>query len=363
MQFNDVFRNAKVLVTGDTGFKGSWLCTWLLSLGSQVYGLADRIYEQPSMFDSIGLGERINHLECDICDSDKLKSIVTDIRPDFVFHLAAQAIVSESYRDPVQTFATNAIGTANVLDCLRSFEESCVAVLITSDKCYENQEWVWGYRETDTLGGKDPYSASKAAAEIAIHTFASSYFDENHPVRIATARAGNVIGGGDWAKDRIVPDSVRNWAAGNPVTIRAPEATRPWQHVLEPISGYMRLAQHLHSDQRCHGESYNFGPDAIQDVTVIELLQQLLKSWKLPVESPINVESNQSFSESGLLKLNCDKALSHIAWRPVLSFAECADMTAKWYQDFYSDKQAFDLTVQQIEQYQQLARERKLVWA
>ena len=362
-QFNDVFRNAKVLVTGDTGFKGSWLCTWLVSLGAEVYGISDRVYEQPNMFEAIELNSRVKHFQCDICDRNGISGIISDIKPDFVFHLAAQAIVSESYANPVQSFATNAIGTANVLDCLRHFKDPCVGVFITSDKCYENQEWLWGYRETDTLGGKDPYSASKAAAEIAVHSFVSSFFGANHPVRIATARAGNVIGGGDWAKDRIVPDSVRNWAAGNAVTIRRPNATRPWQHVLEPIGGYMRLAQHLHSDQQYHGESYNFGPDAVQDVTVHELLLQLLKSWELKIDSPINVESNEAFSEAGLLKLNCDKALSHLAWRPVLSFSECADMTATWYQDFYADQSAFDLTVKQIEKYQRLAKERKLVWA
>ena len=363
MQFNGVFNNTKVLVTGDTGFKGSWLCTWLLNLGADVYGLADRVYDNPNMFESIGLDSRIKHSECDICDLEKLGTIINEIQPDFVFHLAAQAIVSESYANPVQTFATNAIGTANMLECLRRYEKTCAAVFITSDKCYENQEWVWGYRETDALGGKDPYSASKAAAEVAIHSFVTSFFDSNHPVKIGTGRAGNVIGGGDWAKDRIVPDSARNWAAGDHVTIRRPDATRPWQHVMEPISGYLRLAQNLCSEQPRHGEAYNFGPDAAQDITVLQLLEQLLKSWDLDIDRPINVESSDSFGESGLLKLNCDKALSHLAWTPVLSFAECADMTATWYQDYYADKSAFELTVQQIEQYQALAKERNLTWA
>ncbi len=362
MYFSNVFKNSRVLITGDTGFKGSWLSNWLLLLGAEVHAFSDRVYDRPNMFEATGLDNRLSHWECDICDAEAVYASIAKVKPNFVFHLAAQAIVSESYRDPIGTFQINAMGTAHVLDGLRRYNSPCTAVFITSDKCYENKEWIWGYRETDRLGGKDPYSASKAAAELVIYSFVQSFFGENHPVKIASGRAGNVIGGGDWAKDRIVPDAARNWSSGKTVTIRRPNATRPWQHVLEPISGYLRLAELLSQDQSVHGESYNFGPDSTQDVTVHQLLEQLAKTWTIGIDSPITVENNDSFGEAGLLKLNCDKALAHLDWRSVLSFDECAELTAGWYKEFYAGSDPYVLTANQIARYEELAKQRGMAW-
>lgn len=261
----NVFANTKVLVTGHTGFKGSWLSLWLTQLGAQVSGISLGVPTEPSHFAAAGLVERIQDYRLDIRDGTALKSLVQDIQPDFVFHLAAQPLVRRSYADPVETWQTNAMGTINVLEALRGLKNPCVAVLITSDKCYDNVEWVWGYRETDALGGPDPYSASKGAAELAIRSYVRSYFPKDGPVRIGVGRAGNVIGGGDWADDRIVPDCVHAWSRGETVQLRNPLATRPWQHVLEPLSGYLNLAIALHLDAKWHGEPFNFGPPAQQN--------------------------------------------------------------------------------------------------
>ena len=266
MAFKSVYDGAKVLITGHTGFKGCWISTWLIKLGADVYGVSDEVFESPSLFSALRLEDKLTHLLGDIRDQDVVSKAIDEIKPDFVFHLAAQSIVSLSYTDPLKTFSTNVLGTLNVLEALRKVEHKCCAVLITSDKCYHNSEWIWGYRETDQLGGKDPYSSSKAAAEILIRSCFDSFFNtESSPIRLVSARAGNVIGGGDWKQDRVVPDAVRAWSEDQPVTIRAPKSTRPWQHVLEPLSGYLTAGEALHSGMPVHGEAYNFGPQANQD--------------------------------------------------------------------------------------------------
>lgn len=363
--FENAYGGKRVLVTGNTGFKGSWLCAWLLRLGAEVHGIADGVPTDPSMFEALGLRGRVEHTDLDIRDTEALAEAAARIAPDFVFHLAAQAIVSVSYDDPVGTLATNVMGTASVLEALRLAHRPCTAVVITSDKCYDNVEWAWGYRETDRLGGKDPYSASKGAAELVVRTYHYSFFaGDASPVRVLSARAGNVIGGGDWAPDRIVPDAVRAWSGGGPVAVRRPLATRPWQHVLEPLSGYLRAGQRLARDPGLAGESYNFGPAADQVHTVEQLLLAIGRAWGLEDETRVFTrEGRQAFHEAGLLKLNCDKALGDLQWVPSLDFSRMAEFTARWYRCFYDDGGDLPaLTDEQIDRYAAIARERGSAW-
>ncbi len=364
--FSDIYHNKRILITGHTGFKGSWLTCWLLHLGAKVYGVSIGIPTQPSMFEALGLESQIGHFVGDIRNFDLMKEIVSDFQPDFVFHLAAQSIVSRSHDEPLETINTNVVGTANVLEALREMDKKCCGVIITSDKCYANVEWPWGYRETDILGGKDLYSSSKAAAEIIFKSYVHSFFPSNKKniVRLATTRAGNVIGGGDWAEDRIVADCMRAWSMGRKVEIRRPQATRPWQHVLEPLSGYLSLGQVLSQGIELHGESFNFGPRSEQNKTVKQLLEDLSGYWDFsaPTEC-FKVVDSIPFHEAGLLKLNCDKALFHLKWQPTLSYDETIEFVSRWYYDFYKkNKDIMALTVEQVELYQKKAMDRGLSW-
>jgi CDP-glucose 4,6-dehydratase len=321
--FAGVYVGRRVLVTGHTGFKGSWLTTWLLKLGAEVIGVSKDVPTQPAMFEELGLAQRIRHHQADVRDFSAMHDLIQSEKPDFIFHLAAQAIVSNSYTDPVETITTNVVGTMNILEVLRTFEHPCVAVMITSDKCYDNVEWVWGYRETDGLGGKDIYSGSKGAAELVIKSYLHSFFQGGHPVRLAVGRAGNVIGGGDWARDRIVVDCMRAWSEGRSVEIRSPLSTRPWQHVLEPLSGYLSLGQIVSTEAGLHGEAFNFGPRAEQNRRVVELIGDLGRLWGLDnPDKAYRVTANMPFHEASLLKLNCDKALFHLKWEANLEYAE-----------------------------------------
>lgn len=363
--FGQIYAGKRVLVTGHTGFKGSWLTTWLLKLGARVAGLSDCIPTQPSMFEQAGLAGNIEHHLGDVRDLATVHEVIAGFQPDFVFHLAAQAIVSTSYHDPLATISTNVMGTANVLEALRQLNPDCVAVMITSDKCYENVEWVWGYKETDHLGGRDIYSGSKGAAEVIIHSYVESFMRGPHnQVRVATGRAGNVIGGGDWARDRIVVDCMRSWSEGKPVEIRSPAATRPWQHVLEPLSGYLTLGAALARDASLHGQSFNFGPRAEQNRTVLELLTDLSQAWHFAtLNEAYQVTANVPFHEAGLLKLNCDKALFHLKWEATLQYAELVDFVSTWYYRYYRESgDMFALTQAQIGAYQERAQARGLVW-
>jgi len=363
--FGDIYSNKKVLITGNTGFKGSWLSVWLLKLGAKVYGLSKDIPTEPSMFKELGLKNKIDHRQKDIRDLNSVKQIIAEVKPDFIFHLAAQSLVSKSYSDPIETVTTNVLGTTNVLEGLKEANHNCIGVIITSDKCYDNVEWIWGYKETDTLGGKDIYSGSKGAAEIIFKSYYHSFFkkDESN-VKIATTRAGNVIGGGDWAQDRIIPDCMRAWSNNKIVKIRSPKATRPWQHVLEPLSGYLTLGHKLYISYDFNGESFNFGPLSRYNHTVEELLQELSKYWKIQdFSNAYNITDNITFHEAGLLKLNCDKALSNLKWLPTLSYEELIKFTGSWYFNFYSDKiNMFDFTLDQINKYEQMATNKKLQW-
>lgn len=366
--FGDVFRNRRVLITGHTGFKGSWLTTWLLKLGAQVAGVSLNVPTSPSMFVALDLRRSIRNHVVDVRDLATLRKVFNSEQPEFVFHLAAQAIVSKSYEDPLETVSTNAIGTLNILECLRHYDRRCCAVLITSDKCYDNVEWPWGYRETDRLGGKDVYSGSKAAAELLIRSYVHAFMvAASCPVRLAVGRAGNVIGGGDWAADRIVADCVRAWSQKRPVSIRSPRATRPWQHVLEPLSGYLALGRMLDINSSMHGEVFNFGPKAEQSHTVLDLLTAMSRCWGLPKGDVYQIVDEIPFRESSLLKLNCDKALLLLGWQPAWDYEETVKQVAEWYAQYYGGEHPHErmraLTIEQIRTYEHAARNKGIPWA
>ncbi len=327
--FADCYKGKRVFLTGHTGFKGSWLSAWLTSLGATVCGFADTVPTKPAHFEAMGLGGHVRDLRGDIRDRDAVVRAMREFHPDVVFHLAAQALVRKSYDVPAATFEANVMGTLNVLEAMRACPSVQAGVFITSDKCYRNDEWVWGYRETDHLGGSDPYSASKGCAEIVAHSYFDSFF-KNGPA-CATTRAGNVIGGGDWALDRIVPDCARAWSSGQAVQIRSPWATRPWQLVLEPLSGYLWLGAYLLGAQSgpfpVRGEAYNFGPAADVNNTVAEVVEALAAYWP-GFRSEMDTSGHAGMKECTLLKLSCDKALAHLNWKATLTFDETISYTA-----------------------------------
>lgn len=358
------FNQKKVLVTGHTGFKGSWLSTWLLDLGAEVFGISSSIPTVPSHFSSLNLHNNINDLRCDIRDNSQFKKLVLDIKPDFVFHLAAQSLVGKSYEEPLCTWQTNSLGTVNVLESLRELKTKCTAIFITSDKAYRNNEWLWGYRENDVLGGNDPYSASKASAELAINSYVHSFFKKGGVIKIAIGRAGNVIGGGDWADHRIVPDCARAWSKNEILPIRRPHATRPWQHVLEPLSGYLTLANVLSENDELHGEAFNFGPQSNQNYSVADLADEMKKHWDQANWVDKSCEDN-SFYESKLLKLNCDKALHILNWRSIWDFNATIRETAVWYKTYYSNlnNSMAEISLSQIHNYVLCAKNQGVSWA
>lgn len=365
MQSFSIFNGKKILVTGHTGFKGVWLSIWLKQLGAIVHGVSIDIPSNPSHFNVANLSSQLVDHRLDIRDSQAIEKLIQDIQPDFVFHLAAQALVRPSYINPLETISTNALGTANLLNALQNLEHSVVAIMITSDKAYDNEEWAWGYRETDRLGGKDPYSASKGMAELVIRTYVESFFNSaDSNVRIGITRAGNVIGGGDWAVDRIVPDCMKAWSLNEIVDIRSPQATRPWQHVLEPLSGYLALASQLFKSNQFHGEAYNFGPASNQNYPVSDLIDEMSNYWDNVRWNDVSL-SKEHVHEAGLLKLNCDKALSDLNWRSTLQFPETVKMTVEWYKDYYQnrDLSIFDYTAAQIDDYTALAKLQKINWS
>jgi len=342
------FRGRRVLVTGHTGFKGSWLTLWLNMLGADVFGFA---LSPPSNghFRLLGIERRIHHFEADIRDRAALMKVFRQADPEVVFHLAAQPLVRKSYEDPVLTVETNVIGSLNVLEAVRAMPHVKSLVLITSDKCYMNKEWIWGYREVDELGGHDPYSASKAAAEIVFASYWNSFFDGPQKAGVATARAGNVLGGGDWAEDRIVPDCIRALRDGRKVIIRSPNATRPWQHVLEPLSGYLILASRLLSSPRTFSGSWNFGPQPEAIRSVRKVAEGIIARWgggELSVE-----EQHGDVHESQILHLSIDKAIHALGWRPRWGFERGLDMTTEWYKSVLSGADAHLVSSSQIRAY------------
>ena len=361
--FGGVFAGRRVLVTGHTGFKGAWVSIWLMQLGAEVCGFSRDVPTSPSLYDMAGLRTRMRDETGDIRDQERLSTLIAEFRPDFVIHMAAQAIVSQSYTDPVETVSSNVLGTACVLQALRQVKTPCTAIIVASDKCYENLEWTWGYRENDRLGGKDVYSASKGAAEIIFDSFQRSFFSApDSVVRLATVRAGNVIGGGDWAKDRIVADCIRAWDTGEVVKVRSPSAIRPWQHVLEPLSGYLALAQALHHGRHA-GESFNFGPRSERSHTVLQLLTDLARAWDPGQPAGVEVTADIPFHEATVLKLNCDKAATRLRWEPTLSYEEGVAMTGAWYREVMRNaRDPWAAIVDQIGAYENLAAERGRAW-
>jgi CDP-glucose 4,6-dehydratase len=355
----DLLKGRNVLVTGNTGFMGSWLSAWLLSLEAKVTGYALDPPTDPSMFDVTGLGARMTWERGDINDLEHLKDAMQRSKAEVVFHLAAQPLVRRSYSEPILTFDTNVVGTAKVLESVRGTPSVKACICITSDKCYENREWVHGYRESDPMGGKDPYSASKGAAELIIASYRDSYFslgsDGKRRVGVASARAGNVIGGGDWAEDRIVPDCVRALSAGRSIQVRNPAAVRPWQHVLEPLAGYLLLASRLLTDPDHHSSAWNFGPRAEDHVPVMQLVQLILNQWG---EGKVEVLSmpNQPH-EAGALRLDCTKAQTGLGWYPALPLKESVRMTVEWYKGYQKEpSKLWDTTLRQIDEYVQRAQ-------
>jgi CDP-glucose 4,6-dehydratase len=321
----------RVLLTGHTGFKGSWLALWLLELGAKVTGLALPPDTDPSLFTQLELDRRLDHRVGDIREASGLAELVAETRPEVVLHLAAQPLVRRSYAEPVATWSTNVMGTIHLLEALRRLDEPCTAVLITTDKVYRNNEWLYGYRENDPLGGHDPYSSSKAAAEIAIASWRASFCGplphQTPHLRIASARAGNVIGGGDWAADRIVPDAMRALGRGEPIGVRNPAATRPWQHVLEPLGGYLRLAEHLSADASL-ADAFNFGPQLEANRSVRELVEAALRHWP---GKWVDESDPKAPHEASLLNLVIDKAHHQLGWAPRWDFGTTVERTVSWY--------------------------------
>lgn len=356
--FGDVYQGRRVLVTGHTGFKGSWLCLWLEELGADVLGYALAPDTDPAHFQLIKLGLR-SELG-DIRDYPRFQEAVASFQPEIVFHLAAQPLVRRGYAQPLETLETNIMGTAHVLESCRKVNTVRAVVVVTSDKCYENQEWAWGYRESDPMGGYDPYSASKGCAELVTAAYRRSFFQSGGTnALVASARAGNVIGGGDWGEDRLIPDIMRAIAAGQSVTLRNPGATRPWQHVLEPLSAYLLLGQRLWEGQAACACGWNFGPAAEESLTVAEVAAAIKARWDTFVYR-IASQSDQPH-EAGLLRLDCSKARAELGWKPVWDVQTALDATVRWYRHFH--EQGKSLAREQIAAYVRDAVSQGLAWA
>ncbi len=362
MSFLPSFHNITILVTGHTGFKGSWLCLWLELLGAKVIGFSSSVPTTPSNFILSHIKEHISHVEGDVRDLEALKEVLRVYKPTIIFHLAAQPIVAHSYIDPLKTFTTNAMGTVTLLDAVRQVNTSakgCVkaVVCITTDKVYENKEWIWGYRENDALGGSDPYSASKAMAELAIASYRKSFFPvekyHEHGVAIASTRAGNVIGGGDFADFRIIPDCIKSLMKNQAISVRNPLSVRPFQHVLEPLSGYLILAHKLVTEAKLFSESYNFGPRETKGVSVKEIVETTIGYWG---SGSYVIDNPNQFKETNVLRLNWDKAAHTLNWSAKLSWQDSLRLTVDWYKEYYKQEQKgvvhmYEFSKSQIEKY------------
>lgn len=352
----NIFKGKKVLITGHTGFKGSWLTLWLFLKGAKIIGISKNIVTKPSHFELLNIKKYIRHYFLDLKNLSEVKQIIKKTKPDYIFHLAAQALVKKSYDDPVDTWLSNSVGTINLLEALRNLKKKTFVILITSDKSYKNLELNRGYREEDILGGKDPYSASKASAELAIQSYINSFFShKRNKVFISIARAGNVIGGGDWSDNRLVPDCFKHWSRNKIVKIRNPKSTRPWQNVLEALNGYIILASKLtKSPKKFHGEVFNFGPRSSDNNTVLNVLKKIKTFYP---DAKWKVKKNKNFYESKLLKLNSNKANLKLNWKSKLSFTENIKLVSNWYKSFYTKKKKtniFGLSSQQIRLYEKL---------
>jgi CDP-glucose 4,6-dehydratase len=364
--FDGYYAGRRVFVTGHTGFKGSWLTQWLLLLGAEVTGYSIGVPTQPSLYESLDLPGQIQDVRGDVRRFQDVQTAMDKAAPEVVIHMAAQALVLPSYADPLMTFETNVMGTANVLEAARHCPSVRSVVIVTTDKCYANNEWQYGYREADALGGHDPYSASKAAAEMVVASYRSSFFDAGETPEkrtgVASVRSGNVIGGGDWAADRLVPDCIRALMDGNPIVVRNPGSVRPWQHVLEPLSGYLWLGALLARDPVTYGGAWNFGPDPESAVSVEQLVSQVCQAWGGAARFETNTSAH-ALSEAGILRLDCTKARSQLGWHPVYDVGEAVRQTVTWYRSTMEDAgQAVPLTVQGIADYVRAARARGVSW-
>ena len=353
--FHDFYRGKRVLVTGHTGFKGSWLSIWLHELGAEVIGVAQDPFTERDNFVLSGIGQRIKtDIRANIRDGERIKEIFRQYQPEIVFHLAAQPLVRLSYDIPVETYQTNVMGTIHILEAIRFTDSVKVGVMITTDKCYENREQIWGYRENEPMGGYDPYSSSKGAAEIAIASWRRSFFHpgayEKHGKSIASVRAGNVIGGGDWALDRIIPDCIKALEAGKPIEIRSPKAIRPWQHVLEPLSGYMLLAQKMWNEPVKYCEGWNFGPKAESITNVWDVASMVIENYGSGELKDLS--DPNALHEAKLLMLDISKAKFQLGWEPRMSLDKCIQLVVDWYKR-YKEEDAYTLCVEHIEKYLQ----------
>ena len=351
-----VYQNKKVLITGNTGFKGSWMSLWLLKLGANVTGYSLEPPTTPSIYEKLRLSEKVKQYIKDIRSIDEVKKCLIETQPEIIFHFAAQPLVRESYSFPLDTFEVNVMGTATLLEAIRELKMKTRVVCVTSDKSYENQEWLLGYREDDPLGGHDPYSASKGAAELVISSYRRSFFDpanyNSHGVKVASVRAGNVIGGGDWAKDRIVPDCIRYLEREEEIFVRSPYATRPWQHVLEPLGGYLILGAKLFDDtgdDSLYCDAFNFGPLISSNRTVEVLVNEIIKNWE---KGSWYYKATDSVHEASLLNLTIDKAFHLLDWQPIWDFEDTIKETVKWYKANSQGEDVIQVTENQIEKYQ-----------
>ena len=354
--FREIYGNRRVLITGHTGFKGSWLSLWLTELGANVIGYSLEPPTEPNLFESVNLKDKITHIIGDVRDEEHLISVFEKYQPEFVFHLAAQPLVRISYKEPKLTYETNVLGTVNILEAVRKTKSVRVCVIITSDKCYENREWVYGYRETDPVGGYDPYSSSKACAELVTSAYRRSFFNpkdwgKTHNVALSSVRAGNVIGGGDWGEDRIIPDCMRALSKGETVVIRNPSATRPWQYVLEPLSGYLLLGTLMYEDGTKYSDAWNFGPNDESIITVEELVKLVIKHWG---SGAYRIDTSSHHHEAGLLKLDASKACVLLGWKPIYDVYEAVEKTINWYKIFYNGmrkEKLYEFTLGEIGEY------------
>lgn len=344
-----LMQGRRVLITGHTGFKGSWLSHWLLDAGAELHGVALPPLSEPSLFTDLALMSRMNSIMCDIRDASELHRHFAVIQPEVVFHLAAQALVKKSYEDPHGTFTTNVVGSLNVLEAVRNTHSVRALVYVTSDKCYLNRELIRGYHEGDELGGADPYSASKASAELLYHSYVPSFFADRSDLSVASARAGNVIGGGDWSADRLVPDCIRSLTAARQIVLRRPEATRPWQHVLEPLSGYLTLAGNLLQRRIASGESWNFGPRENDVHTVLDVAQRCVDEWG--AGEVVVDRAQQTMHEATLLQLNCIKATERLRWSPRWDYETTIGRTIGWYRRRHKGVDATELVRDDIARY------------
>lgn len=351
------WKNKRVLVTGHTGFKGSWLSLWLQSLGAEVCGYALDPPTDPSMFELCNVGAGMKSIIGDVRDAEKVLQEVRDFGPEIVFHMAAQPLVRASYELSVETYSTNVMGTVHLLEAVRSVDTVRAVVIVTTDKCYENREWIWGYRESDALGGHDPYSNSKACTELVTSAYRDSFFGketfDQHRVALASVRAGNVIGGGDWASDRLVPDTMRALLSGESVDIRFPQAVRPWQHVMEPLCGYMMVAEHLSGHGVEFAEPWNFGPPAEGAQPVSWVVGNLVKLWG--GETAWRTTEGEHPHETSFLRLDSSKSQGRLGWKPLLDLNTSLEWVIEWFRSYPSKDGLHEVTLEQIQRYQKLA--------